>query len=214
MKKTTKVKSSKTNSTKVSKSISPSKNSKTPAKSAVKTKNSAVKTMTGKSSANTTKKVKGEVSKSPRVLPSKKVVKTDHLKAKSPVKKIVAEPQVENKKAIKTMPSEKASKIENKGVSSVKVLAQGSARVIEPLSWDAEKPKLNMSLNQKITRKEKEKEKEESEVKSYNIKSRYTVGDRVMHTDFGKGLVRDLIGDFKIRVAFRDYEKVLVHGIN
>ena len=62
--------------------------------------------------------------------------------------------------------------------------------------------------------KDKDKDKEEAEVKSYSFKSRYTVGDRVMHTDFGKGLVRDLIGDFKIRVAFRDFEKVLVHGIN
>lgn len=95
---------------------------------------------------------------------------------------------------------------------SAKVQAQGNARVIEPLSWDAEKPKLNMMLTNKVSRKDKDKE--EAEVKSYSFKSRYTVGDRVMHTDFGKGLVRDLIGDFKIRVAFRDFEKVLVHGIN
>lgn len=87
------------------------------------------------------------------------------------------------------------------------------ARVIEPLSWDAEKPKLNLTLTNKVSRKDL-KDKEDAEVKSYTIKTRYTVGDRVMHTDFGKGLVRDLIGDFKIRVAFRDFEKVLVHGIN
>jgi hypothetical protein len=147
-----------------------------------------------------------------------KIVKKDSIK---PTTKLVAAPQVKKaleskiektpvKKAI-TEPKEKVVKSEIK-TSTVKVLAQGNARVIEPLSWDAEKPKLNMMLTQKTTRKDKDKE--ETEVKSYSIKSRYTVGDRVMHTDFGKGLVRDLIGDFKIRVAFRDFEKVLVHGIN
>ncbi len=144
--------------------------------------------------------------------------------AKSPLKKmdnvIAKKMQTEVKaiadkvqKAPKSLPAIKNKKSDNKLPSTpVRVQTQGHARVIEPLSWDAEKPKLNLSLTNKISRKDKDKE--EAEVKSYSIKSRYTVGDRVMHTDFGKGLVRDLIGDFKIRVAFRDFEKVLVHGIN
>lgn len=130
----------------------------------------------------------------------------------------------EVKEVVKTAKIEKTSKITPAAKMSIKsapvekvaikVIKQlGHARVIEPLSWDAEKPKLNLTLTNKISRKDL-KDKEDAEVKSYTIKARYTVGDRVMHADFGKGLVRDLIGDFKIRVAFRDFEKVLVHGIN
>ncbi len=140
----------------------------------------------------------------------KPAVKAKEIAKKAPVAAKVAAPKVVaptvKAAAAKSAPAEKAT---------VKAVSKelGHARVIEPLSWDAEKPKLNLTLTNKISRKDL-KDKEDAEVKSYTIKARYTVGDRVMHADFGKGLVRDLIGDFKIRVAFRDFEKVLVHGIN
>ena len=157
-------------------------------------------------------KVKQKVAPKLKLQAPQKVEKTVTKKVQIEAKQAPAKQPAQEK--VLKMPKVQTAKaqISSDKSSTVKVQAQGNARVIEPLSWDAEKPKLNMMLTNKVTRKDKDKE--ETEVKSYSIKSRYTVGDRVMHTDFGKGLVRDLIGDFKIRVAFRDFEKVLVHGIN
>lgn len=164
-----------------------------------------------KTVAKPVKSTKTSSSKLTKTIPNKTLVTK---KTPTPIK---SKPAAKTSKvtSAKAEPVEKMAvkKVEEslKAKPSIKPVL-GQARVIEPLSWDAEKPKLNMMLTNKISRKDKDKE--ETEVKSYSIKSRYTVGDRVLHTDFGKGLVRDLIGDFKIRVAFRDFEKVLVHGIN
>lgn len=164
--------------------------------------------------------LKSKVSTNTKVAKS---VATDKKVVKSPVEKLSLKSKVLMPKvSIKEKATSKKLK-SNKEIATsdlqaqpktemVKAAGKAVARVIEPLSWDAEKPKLNFNMQFKTTRISKEKE--ELEVKSYSIKARYTVGDRVMHQDFGKGLVRDLIGDFKIRVAFRDFEKVLVHGIN
>jgi len=51
-------------------------------------------------------------------------------------------------------------------------------------------------------------------LKNYQITDRYTVGDRVSHDLFGQGMVKDVIGEFKIKVIFKDCEKILVHGVS
>jgi len=135
---------------------------------------------------------------------SKKPAKAIETKPVAKIK-VVAAPKVAEKKVVAP-----AKKVATSTVVSSSRTVSGFGKVIEPLSWDAIKPKL-----QQTPAKPSKKDKEDpADVKLYSIKIRYTVGDRVMHDDFGKGLVRDIIGDFKIRVAFRDFEKILVHGIN
>lgn len=166
-----------------------------------------------KSKSTNTKTAKTAAKKAPAKIKPVVNTKSKTTKSTNPVsKKVIVAKEVEAKTK-KTLPISKAKQeiVPNKTEVN-KIQNKAVARVIEPLSWDAEKPKLNLNMQFKASKISKEKE--ELEVKSYSIKARYTVGDRVMHQDFGKGLVRDLIGDFKIRVAFRDFEKVLVHGIN
>ena len=174
-----------------------------------------------KSKLKATTAKKPQKSKEKTAKKIEKVQKIAKTSAKAPATKVATQVKVKvvEKVLAATAPTPKPERLTKaaielaKKLANNKLLGSGQAKVIEPLSWDAIKPKLNLVTPPKLSKRDKEKE-EPIDVKSYSIKARYTVGDRVMHDEFGKGLVRDIIGDFKIRVAFRDCEKVLVHGIN
>lgn len=69
------------------------------------------------------------------------------------------------------------------------------------------------SVSAKMSLKESKKD-DDLMLKNYKISTKFTVGDRLVHQEFGKGLVRDIIGEHKIKVSFKDFEKILVHGVN
>lgn len=113
------------------------------------------------------------------------------------------------------------SALEAKKTSEGKI----TAKVIEPKTWE-----VAMALKQEISKSNlenhpqrakstkaanlKERLKEDADFKEYKVNARFTIGDRLIHELFGRGFVRDVIGDYKIRVSFKDFEKILVHGIH
>lgn len=51
-----------------------------------------------------------------------------------------------------------------------------------------------------------------AELRAYSTKTKFAVGDRIHHVKFGEGVVRTLLPDNKMEVAFRDGPRALVHG--
>lgn len=52
----------------------------------------------------------------------------------------------------------------------------------------------------------------EAPIKSYSMKSKFMLGDKLRHPNFGEGIVGKLIYPNKLEVVFRTDVKILIHG--